>query len=148
MSDMGFDYLSYNRGKRSATSQYGASAAKNAYAQFLSQQRGSRKKFDIESQYEKQAPKVVSSFTQRGLAGPGVKSGVYSRGLQDFATQNLTDLNRLSEDQTAEGQGFDLEQKNIKADYDDQIAALEAAKASQIADTAATLAAFKPFLGG
>jgi hypothetical protein len=148
MSDTGFDYLNYNRGKRAATSQYGSSAAKNAYAQFLSQQRGSRKKFDIDTQYGKQAPKVVSSFTKRGLAGPGVKSGVYSAGLQDFATQNLTDLNRLSEDQTAEQQGFDLEQSSIKADYDDQIAALEAAKASQIANTAATLSAFKPFLGG
>lgn len=148
MSDMGFDYLGYNKGKRAATSGYGASSAKNAYAQFLSQQRGTRKKFDIESQYEKQAPRVVSSFAQRGLAGPGVQSGVYSKGLQDFATQNLTDLNRLSEDQTAEQQGFDLDQRSATADYNDQIAALEAAKASQIANTAATLAAFKPFIGG
>lgn len=148
MSDMGFDYLGYNKGKRAATSGYGASSAKNAYAQFLSQQRGTRNKFDIEQGYEKQAPRVVSSFTQRGLAGPGVQSGVYNKGLQDFATQNLTDLNRLSEDQTAEQQGFDLDQRSATADYNDQIAALEAAKASQIANTAATLAAFKPFIGG
>ena len=148
MSDMGFDYLGYNKGKRAATSAYGASSAKNAYAQFLSQQRGTRKKFDIEQNYEKQAPRVVSSFAQRGLAGPGVQSGVYSKGMQDFATQNLTDLNRLSEDQTAEQQGFDLDQRSATADYNDQIAALEAAKASQIANAAATLSAFKPFIGG
>jgi hypothetical protein len=147
MSDFNFDYLGYNQGKRKATSQYGASSAKNAYAQFLSQQRGTRKKFDLEQGYEKQAPKVVSSFTRRGLAGPGVKSGVYNRGLQDFATQNLTDLNRLSEDQTAEMQGLELDARSERAAYDDEIARLEALKQSQIANTAATLSAFKPFIG-
>jgi hypothetical protein len=148
MSDFNFDYLGYNQGKRKATTQYGASSAKNAYAQFLSQQRGSRKKFDLEQGYERQAPRVVSRFTQRGLAGPGVRSGVYNRGLQDFSTQNLQDLNRLSEDQTAEMQGLELDQRQSTADFNDQIAGLEAAKAAQIANAAATLSAFKPFLGG
>lgn len=148
MSNTGFDYLGYNSGTRKATSKYGASTAMTAYAKMLSKNRGSRAKFDLDQKYEKQAPKVVSSFAQRGLAGPGVQSGVYGRGMQDFANQQLTDTQRISEDETIENQRIDLDQASATADYNDQIAELEAAKAAQIANTAATLSAFKPFIGG
>ena len=142
------DYLGYNQRKRAATGSYGAKAAQNAYAQFLSQQRGSRKKFDIQQQYEKQAPKVVSSFTKRGLAGPGVTSGVYERGLQDFGQENLRDLSDLQSAQDEEMNRLKFEDAQAKADYDMEIAELEAEKQASIAQAAATLAAFKPFLGG
>lgn len=144
----GFDYTGYNQRKRAALGSYGAKTAQNAYAQFLSQQRGSRKKFDIQQQYEKQTPKVVGAYTRRGLAGPGVQSGVYERGLQDFASQNLTDLNDAQlamDNQAAQSR---LDDAQARADYDAEIAQLEAEKQASIAQAAATLAAFKPFLGG
>lgn len=144
----GFDYLGYNRSLRAAGSTYGAKTAQNAYAQFLSQQRGSRKKFDIQQQYEKQAPKVVSGFARRGLAGPGVRSGVYQRGLQDFATQNYNDLNDLQTQMNEEAQKAQLDDRQARAEYDQQIAQLEMEKQNAIAQAAATLSAFKPFLGG
>lgn len=144
----GFDYLGYGQRSRAALGSYGAKTAQNAYAQFLSQQRGARKKFDIQQQYEKQAPKVVSSYTKRGLAGPGVQSGVYSRGLQDFASQNLTDLNDAQLAMDNEAAQAKLDDAQARADYDAEIAQLESEKQASIAQAAATLAAFKPFLGG
>lgn len=141
-----FDYLGYNQRKRAATGSYGAKAAQNAYAQFLSQQRGTRKKFDIQQQYEKQAPKVVSSYTKRGLAGPGVKSGVYERGLQEFGQQNVRDLSDLANSQDEEMNQLRLQDAQNRADYDMEIAQLEAEKQAAIAQAAATLSAFKPFL--
>lgn len=145
MSD--FDYMGFNQRKRAATGQYGARAAQNAYAQFLSQQRGARKKFDFGQQTEKMAPQVVTSFTKRGLAGPGVQSGVYERGLQDFATERTRGLADIEREQNEELQTMKLQDAQDRADYDAQIAALEAEKQNAIAQAAATLTAFKPFLG-
>jgi hypothetical protein len=141
-----FDYMGYNQKKRAAGAGYASKTAANTYAQFLSQQRGARKKFDIQQGYEKQAPKVVGSFTKRGLAGPGVQSGIYQKGLTDFATQNFNDLADVDREQNEEMQRSQFEQAQTKAEYDQQIAELEAEKQASIAQAAATLSAFKPFL--
>lgn len=143
-----FDYTGYNQRKRAAGSTYGAKAAQNAYAQFLSQQRGSRKKFDLQQETERQAPKLVSSFTQRGLAGPGVQSGVFGRGMTDFAQQRFQEMADLNRAQDEEMQQLRLDDAQTRAEYDQQIAELEAQKQASIAQAAATLSAFKPFLGG
>lgn len=143
-----FDYLGYNQRKRAALGSYGAKTAQNAYAQFLSQQRGARKKFDIQQAYEKQAPGVVGSYSKRGLAGPGVRSGVYGRGMQEFANKNFTDLADAQRAQDEEMQRMQFEDAQNRADYDQQIAQLEQEKQAAIAQAAATLSAFKPFLGG
>ncbi len=141
-----FDYMGYNQKKRAAGAGYASKTAANTYAQFLSQQRGSRKKFDLQQQQERQAPKVVSGFTQRGLAGPGVQSGIYQKGLTDFATQNFQDFADLNRAQDEEMQQHKFEQAQTQAEYDQQIAELEAQKQASIAQAAATLSAFKPFL--
>ena len=142
------DYTGFTQRQRAAGSQYGSKTAQNTYARFLSQQRGSRKKFDLQQQYEKQAPKVVGGYTQRGLAGPGVKSGIFQKGMNEFASQNLNDINDLNTELASEQDQFGLADKQNFADYQDQLAAIEAEKQQQIANTAATLQAFKPFLGG
>ena len=149
MSDTSnFDYLGYGQRKRSALSQYGAKAAQSAYSQFLSQQRGNRQVFDINKQFEKQAPRVVSQYTRRGLAGPGVQSGIYNQGLTDFANQkteavNTSQMGTVDDiNQAKLGDAYDF------ADYQSQIDALEIEKNTNIANTAASLTAWKPFLGG
>ena len=142
------DYTGFTQRQRAAGSQYGSKTAQNAYARFLSQQRGSRKKFGLQQQYEKQAPKVVSGYTRRGLAGPGVKSGIFQKGMNEFASQNLNDINDLNTELASEQDLFGLADKQNFADYQEQLAAIEAEKQQQIASTAATLQAFKPFLGG
>ena len=143
-----FDYMGYNQRKRAAQGTYGAATARNAYAQFLSQQRGSRKKFDLQQGYEKQTPGVIGSFTKRGLAGPGVKSGIFQRGMTDFATKQFQDMADLNRAQDEEMQQLQFEDRQTRAEYDQQIAELESQKQAAIAQAAATLSAFKPFIGG
>lgn len=142
-----FDMTTYGQKLSGLSSQYGAKAAQNAYAQFLSQQRGARKKFNFQEQYNKQAPKVVSSYSKRGLAGPGVSSGVYSRGLQDYAKGIDTAWNDLNLENSNELNNLRMQDTTGSADYNAAWADLEFQKAQNIANTAATLAAFKPFLG-
>ena len=144
----GFNYTGYNQRTRAAGNTLGAKSAQNAYAQFLSQKRGARKKFDLAQETEKQAPKVVGSFTKRGLAGPGVQSGIYQKGLRDFATQRFNQEADINQAQDEEMWQLGLEDKQTRAEYDQQIADLEAEKQAAIANAAATLSAFKPFLGG
>lgn len=148
MSDTSnFDYLSYGQRKRTAASQYGASAAKSAYSQFLAQQRGSRKAFDINKQFEDAAPKLVGGYTQRGLAGPGVQSGIYSKGLTDFANQKTDAINDSRLGTARDIQQMKLEDAGNLDAYNAEFNQLEFEKNSNIANTAASLTAWKPFLG-
>lgn len=142
----GFDYIGYNQKKSKALGDYQSKTSANTYARFLSQQRGARKKFDLEKGVEKQTPRVVGSFTRRGLAGPGVQSGIYQKGLTDFAQENFRNMADLNSEQDMEMQQFDLNSRQAQAEYDQQIAELEAQKQASIANAAATLSAFKPFL--
>ncbi len=43
------DFFNYEGQKAAAKESYDASTAKNAYARFLAQQRGARRKFDLHS---------------------------------------------------------------------------------------------------
>ena len=148
MSDTSnFDYLGYGQRKRAAGSQYGASAAKSAYSQFLAQQRGDRQVFDINKQFEKAAPKLVGGYTQRGLAGPGVQSGIYSRGLTDFANQKTDAINANELGTARDIQQMKLDDAGNLDAYNAQFNQLEFEKNSNIANTAANLTAWKPFLG-
>lgn len=141
------DFSPFEAQRRSYGEQYGASKARNAYARFLAQQRGTRNIADLQRQYETEQPNVVASFTKRGLAGPGVQSGVFQRGLQDFARKQYQDVFGAQQDLAEQLQGFDLEERQLGADYQRGLADLEADKQRQISRAAATLNSFKPFLG-
>lgn len=143
-----FDYSGFNQRQRAAAGTYGAKTAQNTYAKFLAQQRGSRKKFDVRQKYEKETPQVVGSFTKRGLAGPGVQSGIFSRGMNEYAQKQFQDMSDIDTEQAQELQRLQLENDQTEAEYNQQIAELQAEKQAAIAQAAATLSAFKPFLGG
>lgn len=141
------DFSPFEAQRRSYAEQYGAQTAKSAYARFLAQQRGTRNIAELQRSYEQQAPNVVSGFVRRGLAGPNVRSGIFQRGLQDFARKQYQDVFGAQQDLAEQLQGFDLEERQLSADYQRGLADLEAQKQRQISQTAATLNSFKPFLG-
>jgi hypothetical protein len=142
------DFFNYEGQKAAAKESYDASTAKNAYARFLAQQRGARRKFDLQQGYEQQAPRVVSSFTRRGLAGPGVRSGVYERGLTEFAKRNLDELVRTEEDISSALRGSELDDASLLAQYNQRLIDIDQEKQRRIAEQAALLRGFQPFLGG
>lgn len=145
MSDYNLAYSSRNQ---NIGDTYSAGASRNAYAQFLARTRGSRKVEDLTRQYKQQAPKLVSGFAQRGLAGPGVRSGVYQNALNKFAQQNVTDTYRLNEDIAGEVRGLEFDAADLLNKYNRDLIDSEAQKAADIARQAATLNSFKPFIGG
>lgn len=145
MSDYNFNYSA----KRQALGDtYSASAAKNAYAQFLARTRGARTIEDLTNQYERKAPQFVSSFAKRNLIGPGVQSGVYQNALNRFANQNMIDVTRAKEDLAGQIRQYELDAAGLTADYNRGLVDLEQQKIADMAQQAAMLKSFKPFIGG
>jgi hypothetical protein len=146
MSD--FNFQDYNQRRWSNFSSSGGKRAAATQANFLAQQRGNRDLFKVRDQYEKDVPRTMSRFSQRGLAGPGVRSGVFNRGMTDLAKKNFDDISNIKFGMADADNQFKLDTAQTEADYDAFIADLEAEKQGRIASAAATLNAFKPFLGG
>lgn len=145
---MAIDFGTFRRAERALGDQYGASASRNAYSQFLARTRGNRQIADIGQQYKNRFPGFVSSFQQRGLVGPGVNSGVYQKALSDLARKQFTDVNAAQQSMNQELQQLGLQQKDLEAQYQAQLAELKLKKAQDIAAQAAMLNSFKPFVGG
>jgi hypothetical protein len=56
----------------------------NAYANFLSQQRGTRERRGITEQYDQAQPQIVAGYSRRGMVGPNVKSGIFAQRYTGF----------------------------------------------------------------
>jgi hypothetical protein len=140
------DNSPYQTQKDARKAQYGAATARNAYSRFLGQTRGTRRLADMQTAQEKQAPNFISSFTRRGIAGPGIQSGIFTKGLQDYANQQFTNMSRAQQDLNNELYGYDLTDRQTDADYRGDVADIDAEKNREIAQVAATLNSFKPFM--
>ena len=141
------DTSGYYRRGQAAKNQFGALSARNAYAHFLSQTRGKR---DLSMLQEKQAagiPKLISSYTQRNLAGPGVTSGIFSKGLQDYAIESQRSQQDIQDEINASARNQELDLAQNQADLAARLTELEEEKNREIAGTASALTSYKPFLG-
>lgn len=136
---MAYDPSLFEANRRALTSQYGATAAMNAYRKFLSQRRGERSLGAFERGVERELPRVTSSYGQRGLYGQGIRSGIYNRGMQDFATEAARQRGYLTEDIAEEQRQFDIQQRQLLSNLESSLADLETQKARQIAADAAAL---------
>lgn len=143
---MAFDYLPWQQKETALGTGLESKLAANTYARFLNKQRGSRKLFDVNQGFERQTPGFIGSYTKRGLAGPGVQSGVFQRGLQQFGEQQFNAQQAAQDELNAQNNQLDNEEAGLRAQYAQDLADLQLQKNAQIAQSAATLAAFKPYL--
>ena len=136
---MSYNPADYEARRRGYTQQYAATGAMNAYANFLSQQRGTRGRQDMMQQYDKAQPQVVSGYSRRGLVGPNVKSGIFARGLQDFAKQRAQSFGDYDRGIAEEQRGYDLGEAQRLEAFKNQLADMESEKAQTIANAARQL---------
>ena len=136
---MSYNPADYEARRRGYTQQYAATGAMNAYANFLAQQRGTRGRQDMMQQYDKAQPQVVSGYSRRGLVGPNVKSGIFARGLQDFAKQRARNVGDYDRGIAEEQRGYDLGEAQRLEAFKNQLADMESEKAQTIADAARQL---------
>jgi len=135
--------LSAGRGERSARTQRDATIAQNAYSRFLSQQRGQRELRDLGEQTNRDLGALSAAYSQRGLRN----SGLQQQARNQFATQAF----RTEQDIRRQGQqDLDLSalsDAQAQAAYEAAVQEAEIAKASGIADLAAELLKYYPFMG-
>ena len=136
---MAYNPADYEARRRGYTQQYAATGAMNAYANFLSQQRGNRGRRDMMQQYDKAQPQVVAGYSRRGLVGPNVKSGIFASGLQDFAKQRAQSFGDYDRGIAEEQRGYDLGEAQRLEAFKNQLADMESEKAQTIADAARQL---------
>tara|TARA_R110000868_G_C10417561_1_gene722990 strand:- start:84 stop:521 length:438 start_codon:yes stop_codon:yes gene_type:complete len=134
-----FNPADYEARRRTATQSFGATGAMNAYANFLSQQRGTRERTNMMDQYDKAQPQITAGYARRGLQGPNVQSGIFARGLQDFAKQRARGLQEFDQGQLESQRGYDLGEAQRLEAFRNQLADMESEKAQTIADTARQL---------
>ena len=136
---MAYNPADYEARRRGYTQQYAATGAMNAYANFLSQQRGTRDRTNMMQQYDKAQPQITAGYARRGLQGPNVKSGIFARGLQDFAKQRAQGLQQFDQGQQESNRSYDLSEAQRLEAFRNQLADMESEKAQTIADAARQL---------
>ena len=136
---MAYNPADYEARRRGYTQQYGATGAMNAYANFLSKQRGTRQRQGMMDQYNEAQPQVAAGYARRGLQGPNVKSGIFARGLQDFAKQRAQGLQQFDQGQLEGQRGYDLGEAQRLEGFKNQLADMESEKAQTIAEAARQL---------
>ena len=136
---MAYNPADYEARRRGYTQQYGATGAMNAYANFLSQQRGTRERQGMMDEYNKAQPRVASGYSRRGMVGPNVRSGLFARGLQDFAKQRARSFSEFDQGQQEQQRMYDLTEAQRLEAFRNQLADMEAEKANTIAEAARQL---------
>jgi len=144
---MAIDTSVYTRQSQGIQNDYAAKSAANTYSRFLSQQRGDRGITDYQQQFNRSLPGVTASYAKRGLAGPGVKSGVYGKAMQTYVGDYQQNLNRQLADQQSGLRQYDLTEAQLAAARDKALSDMETDKAKEIAMAASYLSALKPQFG-
>jgi hypothetical protein len=140
---MAYDPSLFEARRRGYSENYAAQAAANQYSRTLSQQRGARQRQDALRQYERAQPQLVRAYSQRNLVSPNVRSGIFSRAMQEFAGERARGLSEFDLSQAEQMRGFDLEDARLLQQYRQMLGDLEADKAREIADAARQLFAFR-----
>jgi hypothetical protein len=141
------DFSPFEAKRRTAYDQFTAASSRNAYAKFLSKQRGDRNLTMMQGSFRKQMPKVTSGLLQRGLGGPSVRSGIADQTLNDASIDYQNTYNDAADALNQEQAGFDTNLANYTDAYNNAINDNESEKARVIRESAYSLNAFRPFLG-
>jgi hypothetical protein len=143
-----YDSGSYERQKSAVEYDYGNNMATNAYGRFLGQQRGQRTLGDMSTNFGRAYPKYRAQFGQRGLAGPGVHSGVQHQAMTNYLGDYARDYGRAQQDITQADQQFGLNEQRLGAFRQQSLTDIEAAKANSIANDAQALEYLRNLVGG
>lgn len=136
---MAYDPSMYEARRRGLMENYSATGAANTFANFLSRQASNRNFADLQDDYNKAAPKIVSGFGQRGTFTPNVRSGAFAKAMREFAKGRIKNESRAQQDIAQGDQQFNLGMAQLGAGYRSSLADLEADKARQIEQTASDL---------
>lgn len=132
-------YGDYGVNEAAALRRRQRSSLANQAAAFQGQKRGARRLGDITRSYSESYQPLVSSFGQRGLGGPNVKSGIRRSSLSRYAEKFQRDLGGETQNIQDDLNNIGMREADSQADLEDYIAQLRLQKAQRIMATAASL---------
>jgi len=132
-------YGDYGMAEASARKRRAATSIANQQAAFLGQQRGTRNIADLTRKLTEGFRPKMAGYGQRGLAGPGVASGIQRSGLERYAA----DMQRALADETQmlqdEQNRIAMAEAQSQADLEDYLAQLRLQKQRDIISSATAL---------
>lgn len=134
-----YDPSVYEARRRGLTDNYSATSAMRAYSQFLGRQQSQRGLVDLNTNFNRQAPRMVSSYGQRGLVGPGVRTGAFAKAMQDFAQQRVRQTSEYQTGIDQQEYGYGLMNRQAETGFNASLQDMEAEKARQIQQDAEML---------
>lgn len=136
--------LGYEPQRRAAREQRDATLARNAYARFLSQQRGTRDFSSMQRQASRGVENLGSTLAKRGLRN----SGLRQQATGQYAEQWMNQQNDLLDALRQQMSQFDMEDAQAMSGYNSTEAEIQLQKQRDILATAAALRGMAPYLGG
>jgi hypothetical protein len=146
-----YDLSLFEQQRRNLSQSYANQAALNAYQKYLAEIQGQRPITQLEESAFKttsagglgEVPKLTASYGRRGLKGIGVRSGLYNRALNQYASDRARNLSYAKTDLASQQRGYDLAGEQGLANYQQGLSDIEANKARQIAADAQALLALR-----
>lgn len=136
---MAYDPSIYEARRRGLMENYAATGAANTYGNFISKQGQARNFADLQEDFKKAAPKIVSGYGRSGMLTPNVRSGAFNKAMREFAKERIKTESRAQQDMAQSDQQYGLGMAQLGAGYRGSLADLEAEKAREIEQTAAEL---------
>jgi hypothetical protein len=140
---MAFNPAEYAARLQALISGFNTQSSRSLYQNQMLNQNARRTMADVGTQYDKQAPRLVSGYGRSGRNTANVKSGAFASAMQDFAKQRV--------DETSQAQGaLDTSNAFYQSDLGERQAQLKAdqnvlaqQKAQQIADDAGQIMQYR-----
>jgi len=140
---MAFNPAEYAARLQALISGFNTSSSRALYDNQIMNQNARRSIVDMNTQYDKQAPQLVSGYGRSGRNTANVKSGAFASAMQDFAKDRV--------DKTSQVQGaLDTNNAFYQSDLSERQAQLKAdqtvveqQKAQQIADDAGQIMKYR-----
>ncbi len=129
---MAYDPSAYEARRRALVSNYATTGGQSVYQRFLDAQNSQRRFADLNTQYEQQAPRLVSSWGRRGLVGPNVQSGAFRKAMADFAKNRAKTMAEAQRGLNQSTQMFDLGERQRQDALQNDLRDLEMEKAREI----------------
>jgi len=139
---MAYDPSLFEQQRRGLQTSFAQQQALNTFKRYLAETAGQRPITQIQEAafgIQKQVPRLTANYGKRGLQGMGVRSGVYSKALGDYASERARQLGYAQTDLANQLRGYDLAQAQGLESYQESLKDLETNKARQIAADAAAL---------
>jgi hypothetical protein len=129
---MAYDPSAYEARRRALMNNYANTGAQSVYQRYLDAQNSQRQYADLNTQFEQQAPKVVSGWGRRGHVGPGVQSGAFRKAMSDFAKNRAKTTAEAQRGINQSTQMFDLQERTREDSFQNDLRDLEMEKSREI----------------